>query len=606
MPNSLTSDVVILKWRTPAVPDRRAREIATFLGADTTEVSLDGEVLLNAESVRELLPKCICLIADAETLATAVDAMQSGIGELSNLTGNAAHVFIYGFKPTDRHSAILRALSSGYLDGTRPLADSEAKFHVADDHRELCGQFSGLDIRSSNSSSDFGFVEQGPRAEHAVLIRVADQPFLIRVNYRGSDVFLVACGEFADLGEKVPSNNSGLLPWFSRLVPLMLFLRAALKDRLWHSERSQACFIIDDPLLRRKYGFLEYAAMLETMRPQKFSMCVAFIPWNYRRSSKKIAHMFSSAPFSLSVCVHGCDHTRAEFASADFELLRGKSQLALDRMQAHRGTYGLSFDDVMVFPQGLFSSQALKALDACGYLAAVNTTVCPSDVPKALTLGDLLDVAVTSFDGFPLFARHYPRDAAEFAFDLFLGKPAFIVEHHGYFRDGYEEMQSFVKQLNKLDEKLEWNDLGTVCSRVCLQRTTPNADVEVRFYTHRFSLTNNTNDTHKYVLSKRQAAGKAPASVTVNGRPLRQEQGSDSLAISLTLDAGECADIEILRESKAEGTNLSWKPTRSHNARVLIRRVLSEIRDDRVETNPFFEGLLSGAQKLRAHGRAKA
>jgi hypothetical protein len=600
-----TSDVVVLSWNASATADRKASEIAAFMGASTTAVALTKWALVNNTSIQPLVPRCACLIVDAETLAQAIDAMPAGADELSDLTNSADHIFVYGFEPKERHCAVLRALSSNGLLGVQRIAGADVKFHVAKDHRALCAQFSGLDAGAADRGRDSSFIEGESNDNQSVLIRVADQPFFVRVGYGRSDVFLAACAEIANLDEKVVPGVS-LLTWFSRLLPMMIVLRAALKDRAWHSEYSQACFIIDDPLLRRKYGFLEYKKLVETMRPQKFSASIAFIPWNYRRSSKKTAEMFSNNPFSLSLCVHGCDHTRAEFASADSGTLRGKARLALDRMRAHQNTYGLHFDDVMVFPQGLFSSEALGALESCGYLAAVNTTAFPSNVQKALTLRDLLDVAVTAFPGVPLFLRHYPRDPAEFAFDLFLGKPAFLVEHHGYFRNGYDNLRTFAKQLNGLDSELEWRALGTVCSRASLQRTMPSGDIEVRSYTGRFSLVNNTSRTHNYRLARPPASASRPARVTVNGHPWKEQPKTDGVEISLTLEAGDRADIKILPEEIGTAAEPAWKPTSGHNARVLIRRVLSEVRDERVATNKFFDGLLSSAHRLRARGAAKA
>src|SRR5262252_284044 len=98
-------------------------------------------------------------------------------------------------------------------------------------------------------------------------------------------------------------------------------------------------------------------------------------------------------------------------------------------MKAHSEINGVPFDDVMVFPQGLFSTGAMAALKAAGYLAAVNSDLCPSNGSGTLTLRDVLEVAVTRFSGFPLFGRRYPRELAEFALDLFVGKPALAVEH---------------------------------------------------------------------------------------------------------------------------------------------------------------------------------
>ena len=253
----------------------------------------------------------------------------------------------------------------------------------------------------------------------------------------------------------------------------------------------------------------------------------------------------------------------------------------------------------MVFPQGLFSSEALIALDACGYLAAVNTDLCPSNHLQGVTLRNLMDVAVTTIADFPLFGRHYPRDLAEFAFDLFLGKPALMVEHHTYFRNGYEALGSFVKRLNALDEEVEWGDLATVCSRTCLKKLTANGDVHLRFYTHRFRLTNSETQTRTYLLSRqRTSQGPLPV-VTVDGRHWARQQQNGSLEIPLSLHPGQTADIRILSEHSARTAALSWRPTSIHNGKVLVRRLLCEFRDNHVETNWLLGGLLSSAQKLR-------
>src|SRR6185436_12097790 len=123
------------------------------------------------------------------------------------------------------------------------------------------------------------------------------------------------------------------------------------------------------------------------------------------------------------LCVHGCDHTDAEFATQDAASLHGKAKLALERMRKHQRFSGVRFDEVMVFPQGRFSVEAVKALKAAGYLASVNGDVVPAGAPEPdrMTLRDLLDVAVTRFADFPLFGRRYPRDLTDLALDLFLG-----------------------------------------------------------------------------------------------------------------------------------------------------------------------------------------
>jgi hypothetical protein len=599
---SFTSEVVILCWGTPTKSDRNAHKIATFLGADATSVSLSTASLGNGKSIPKSVSRCACLIVDAETLAKAADAMAAEFCGLRALTDWAEHVFIYGFRSTDRHGAILQNLSSGALLGVQPLPDTETEFHVAAGHRECCGQFSGLSFQVEARASENSFLESTEPRPQAVIIRAGDKPFLVRTKHGRSQVFFAACGELADLDEGVKREVRSL-SWFSRLVPLMMFLRGALGNRLWRNDHPRACFIIDDPLLRDSYGFLEYRRLAEIMRRHRFCTSIAFIPWNYRRSSRSVAELFSSNDRQASLCIHGCDHTGAEFATTDVESLRGKAQLALERMQAHRRFSGVPFDDVMVFPQGLFSVEAMMALKASGYLAAVNSDVCPSTMPEALTVRDLLDVAVTRFADFPLFGRRYPSDLAEFAFDLFMGKPALAVEHHGYFRNGYKALETFVEQLNSLDGRLEWTDLGTICSCACLTRMAQSGDVHVRFYTSRFSLRNDGAQSRRYLLLKRQTHDGPSPSVTLDGHAWDCEREDGDVKIQISLDAGQTAHISDL--SDRIGSNLTpWRGTVIHNARVRIRRLLCEFRDNHVDTNPVLNPIVSTARNFRHESRA--
>jgi hypothetical protein len=378
----------------------------------------------------------------------------------------------------------------------------------------------------------------------------------------------------------------------------MAVLREALGERLWHNKSPRACFIIDDPLLTKRYGCLEYERLSKISHRHKFSACIAFIPWNYRRSSDEVLTLFSSEDSRLSLCVHGCDHLGGEFATADFQMLSAKAQLALERMRSHERISGVPFDDVMVFPQGMFSAEGVKALKVSGYLASVNGALCPSTIPDALVLRDLLEPAHTHFYDFPLFSRRYPRDIADFAVDLFLGKPILAVEHHGYFRNGYQELETFVRQVNALDSRLEWTSLGTVCSSACLTRIIDEHETQVRFYTTRFRLTNDGPEVRRYVLIRRHPRSEPVSSVIIDGRRVDVELKEDSLAIRLSLDAGHSAIVEVL-SSNPDFAPGAAKSSRFHNVRVLVRRGLSEFRDNHVTTSGGLGRVFSALRSFR-------
>ncbi len=599
---SSATDIVVLCWDAPAESDRRAQKIATFMGATVRFFSLTPSVLEESTSSRTRVPRCSCLIAQAETLAKIAERMSAGVSELPGILESAEHVFVYGFQPNEAHDMVLRALSSNGLVSTRSLSGADTKLHVAMDDPEWCFQFSGLCVGSADPAREKSFVEGDAGGALAALIRIGDQPFFVQGKSGGSQLFFLAGGELADLDENVTRHCSGL-KWFCGLVPLMLFLRGALKDRAWNNDHPRACFIIDDPLLKSRHGFVDYERLVESLRRHKFSACIAFIPWNYRRSSREVVKLFSSNPESAFLCVHGCDHTGAEFETADVELLRGKALLALDRMRKHRQLSGIPFDDIMVFPQGLFSSEAIPALKAAGYLAAVNTELIPSTMSESLSIRDLLDVAVTRFADFPLFGRRYPNDLAEFAFDLFLGKPALAVEHHGYFKDGHEALGTFITRLKSLDSRIEWTNLGTICSHACLTRTSGNGDVFVRFYTNRFRLKNAVEQGQRYILQHCHGLGDTLPQVTVDGRKwsCEQEENGD-LRIRLSLKPGQTANIEILPES-SHSLGLPWTPTKAHNVGVWLRRVLCEVRDNYVDTSRILNAIVSGLRKVVSRRR---
>jgi hypothetical protein len=572
------------------------------MGAESTFISLNAAALADIDSLQMLIPSCVCLIASSETLANAADAIQNGAAGLRRLISVAEHILLYGFQPTVRHEAILRAFSSGRLARVQNLSGGDSKFHVADGYRDWCSQFSGLSLGTVDASREFSLVESTSGRQLDVLIRVGDQPFFVHTTDGESQVFFWSCSELADLDEKVLRGSRPSL-WFSRLAPLMMFLRGALRDHVWHNDHPQACIIIDDPLVKSRYGFLEYDRLLELMRRRKFCACIAFIPYNYRRSSKDVAARIASSYQQPFLCVHGCDHTGFEFATSDLTSLRGKAQLALERMREHAQLSGMAFDDVMVFPQGRFSTEAVTALKDAGYLAAVNGDVCPATNPDAWALRDLLTVAVTKLADFPLFCRRYPRELSDFAFDLFLGRPVFAAEHHDYFRNGYQALDTFVEALNALDDRLQWSNVGTVCSQTCVTKTAPNGEIHVRFFTNRFSLKYHSMQTRHYLLQTQHTQPGTMPSVTVDEHKWVCDALDGSLQIRLSLEPGKTAEIRVM-SNRHEAGDIPWKPTEVHNAKVRVRRILSEFRDNYVDTILVLSRVLSMIQTARSRRQA--
>ena len=210
------------------------------------------------------------------------------------------------------------------------------------------------------------------------------------------------------------------------------------------SEFHHASIIIDDPLLRENYGFLNYRKLLALMDKHNFHTSIAFIPFNFKRTDERIAAIFKERPDRFSLCVHGCDHTKGEFERTDLNYLDNKVKLATARMIEHEKRTGIPFDRIMVFPQGKFSNTALEALKKNNYLAAVNTEAMPVDGHISST--------------FPFLLRYKPEDVTACVSD-----PIFIVLHHDYFKNnGYERLTDFVDELNTRSKNVKWDSVGNI------------------------------------------------------------------------------------------------------------------------------------------------
>jgi len=201
------------------------------------------------------------------------------------------------------------------------------------------------------------------------------------------------------------------------------------------------------------------------MKDHNFFTEIAFIPWNYRRSDPKTIQLLADNTDYFRICVHGCNHTANEFGGDDYQKLSELSATALWRMEQHQKLTGLSYDPVMVFPQGVFSSVAIQALKDQGYLAAFNSTLRATDRDKLPAL-EYQKPYTTVYHDFPFFLRRYPKNRSGFIKDLDSGRPIIIVEHHGSFKNGYKSITNFIDWVNGFGQ-IKWKPLSYIVEHYC-------------------------------------------------------------------------------------------------------------------------------------------
>ena len=554
--------------------DRRLARLAGFLGVECT-----------VQTVRAAESGLVdgdhhCLMLSATTLGGLLEADGNPRRLMQRLFDRTRHLLVYGFRPTAADGSTARHLSRGLVDAVVPFPGGHHQYTISSDWRSLTGEFSGLTFGPIQSEIDCGF--SGAALASGLLrpvVSIGGLPSFASLTIDDCTIFMLACGDIVDLDAKV-QGQLRVLDWFSRTIPPSMFIRHAFGRRSWRRPQPSATFIIDDPLLTESYGFLNYRRLLGAVGDQPFSASIAFIPLNYRRGQASVVDLFRSRPAQLSLCVHGCDHTGGEFATTDMPVLNGLARLADDRMKLQEKATGLGYEKVMVFPQGRFSVGSLEALRHNDFVAAVNTSPIPEDARPGdeLTVGEWLDVAVTRYRGVPLFVRRYPREVVEFAFDLFLGKPLLIVEHHTAFKQGYGEIADFIARLNSLNAELRWGGLRETLSRTYMRRDLSDDTVAARIWTNYQVIRNDAAASTRFLIAKTESADAPIRRVTVDDHPVDYVIDDGTLRVAIDVEPGVARTIRIAYANALP----IWDGRRGFRARLKIhaRRRLSEFRDN--------------------------
>src|ERR1035438_6714643 len=315
--------------------DARLIRLAEFLGIRCEALPLDGQAVHSAEYLEKAMAERRgAFVLNPRTLERWVGANGVPAGLVTYLTSRFSHLLLHSCRPDPFDSKLVALLSQGALQSVQAAGGAGALYEVKKDTEDICGVFSGLAFGPANPANDRVFVPGSQDAGARELILIAGFPFLAAMKQEGCEILFLGSEDVADLSGEV--GDTPLDGQFSRLVPQAMALRRIFGQESWPPCGQRACVIVDDPLLRKDYGFLNLESLLRLTQQHNFHAAIAFIPHNFRRSSQRIARMFRENPSHLSICFHGNDHTGGEFASTDTALLSAMLQIAQRRMDSHR------------------------------------------------------------------------------------------------------------------------------------------------------------------------------------------------------------------------------------------------------------------------------
>ena len=492
----------------------------------------------------------------------------------------------------DERSLCVSALQSLFKDTQLSLQDppiGKLPVRVSDELDDVAGPMAGISFPLQLASEDT--VLTGASANGAstfsTIISAGNAPLFLQLQHNGASVFFCASSQMVDIDQTVGRGFYDIKDHFCSAVSLVMFIKFALRSVTWRPQELGACLIIDDPLLKLNYGFCNFSKLRDLMGEYGFTTNIAFIPWNWRRTSSAAGKFFSHQSGLFSVSIHGCDHTGGEFASTSPEFLQGRAQMARSRMQSHELRTGIRHDPVMVFPQGAFSSACPEVLKRNGFLAAVNTEIAPIDAQNVGTrIKDVWDVAIMTYGDFPIFTRRYPFHGLEnFAFDLLLGKPCLIVTHHEFFKDGCAALVELIRKIGSLNCRIHWRPLGEVIRRACRRRYTGVGTEELEMYGNELRVDNPSDQAIELTVRKRKSQDDIDFEILCDEKPVAYVTEPRHFAFHQRIAPHSETYFQVAYRGQA-----SLSPQRSSlrfELGVAARRILSEFRDEYLSTNRF-------------------
>ena len=497
---------------------------------------------------------------------------------------------------TTSTAAAARAFTEDTVTGVASVPEGTARFVWEQVPEPLRQELIGARLTVDGCAARLWTFDVTTDRRVETLVSLNGKPWFVRVHAAAGTTYLLGISELPDIDDPVLTEENGWVGLI-QLLPALMFLRHHYATEVWQPPATAfGNFIIDDPLLIPTYGFMDHGMLATRVARGGAAATIAFIPWNARRSEPDVVELYKGGT-GLAICVHGFEHTAGEFADEDAGRVTESAVAAIEGMRLHERLTGLRFDPVMVFPQGRFSRQGMIALSRAGFLAAVNTHYLAANDNGTVRLRDLLEPAIGSYGNCPLFIRRYPGDLDAIRSDLALGRPAFFVEHHEYFRDGGAAMSRLFEDVAAIRSDIQWARLSDAIERTHLVKRTSRLQQQVKFYGRRLVFEADHDARRTYLFTKGQRDGAQCDGVIINDTSVPFEAVAGELRFSAELNPGERIRIVVDERERDAPPPVGARPL-THRARVAARRYLSEFRDNRVDTSPVLRRCLATAKRV--------
>ena len=512
---------------------------------------------------------------------------------------------------TNSRESLLKKVTDNVIIGATYPADSSTDYVISDSFPEITREFTGLKLSHAGPQTDFAITLSPNSASNIdIIVSATDDssklyPIFGRYRKGKGSIFILGTKNGKSL-QNTQMEELYDTQHFSKIVPIMMFLRYSSGDEVWHKETDYANLTIDDPFLVEPYGNLEFKGLLTSMQTHDFHTTIAFIPWNYDRSNPKVVRLFLDHSDRFSIAIHGNNHDHYEFYKYGKVPLKEQQKdiiQALHRMEEFKKSTGIPYDKIMIFPHGIAPAKTLELLKRNDFVATVNNQDVPLETKRPESTFYGMEPAIMDYANFALLKRCSAQgyriwsfkkaksdiDVAPYAFDLFIDKPVLILAHQDFFVSGIDAFNSTADKINDLAGEIRWTSLGDILKHLYLEKTNDDGSVDVRMYGNKLVLSNKSGSKRLYHIRKKETLSLPTSKVTINGVEANYIVENDTLKVDEVIPLGESLELEIIYNEEipsiANFPTGSLRNIRKSGFTVWILRRFSDLRDIYLSTN---------------------
>ena len=207
------------------------------------------------------------LLASAATFLKLVEALEKDSNAGSTWQKNVHSAFVLSEKETVSLTQLARHLT-GDAKASLAKVSQGAEWIVTNESAEFCKSMSGVQVSATNGA-DSALVFDETKTGAKKLITTQAGAALVRLEFQTVPIFLSTAG-IIDVEAQLPARVFDIRTHFLTATPTVLYVKWAFAETCWQPPETGACLVIDDPLLKPRYGYLKYQQLLKLMERVNF------------------------------------------------------------------------------------------------------------------------------------------------------------------------------------------------------------------------------------------------------------------------------------------------------------------------------------------------